>query len=173
MIVGHAHPQVIERIKEVMADGTSFGAPTALELILAEMVCAAVPSVEMVRMVNSGTEATMSAIRVARGHTGRDKIIKFDGCYHGHGDSLLVKAGSGVETLGLPDSPGVPEALAKLTKSLPYNDLAVVESTLASEGDSVACIILEPVVGNMGLIPPAPPVTLRGCAPCVTSMVLF
>ena len=156
MIVGHAHPQVIERIKEVMADGTSFGAPTALELIMAEMVCAAVPSVEMVRMVNSGTEATMSAIRVARGHTGRDKIIKFDGCYHGHGDSLLVKAGSGVETLGLPDSPGVPEALAKLTMSLPYNDLAVVESALATEGDSVACIILEPVIGNMGLIPPAP-----------------
>lgn len=154
MIVGHAHPKVIERLKEVMDNGTSFGAPTALEVEMAQMVIDAVPSIEMVRMVNSGTEATMSAIRVARGHTGRDKIIKFDGCYHGHGDSLLVKAGSGVETLGLPDSPGVPEPLARLTKSLPYNNLAAVETILADEGEFIACIILEPVIGNMGLIPP-------------------
>lgn len=156
MIVGHAHPQVLGRIREVMENGTSFGAPTELETEMAQMVVDAVPSVEMVRMVNSGTEATMSAIRVARGYTGRDKIIKLDGCYHGHGDSLLVQAGSGVETLGLPDSPGVPAALANLTVSIPFNDLEAVEAVMKKEGGDIACLILEPVVGNMGVLPPEP-----------------
>ncbi len=156
MIVGHAHPRVLEAIDRAMVNGTSFGAPTEPEIEMAELVVEAVPSVEMVRMVNSGTEATMSAIRVARGYTGKDLIIKFDGCYHGVSDSLLVAAGSGVETLGLPDSPGVPAALAELTMSLPYNNLDVVEQTLEKNRDKVACVILEPVVGNMGVLPPEP-----------------
>jgi len=156
MIVGHAHSRVLEAIDKVMAHGTSFGAPTELEIEMAELVVETVPSVEMVRMVNSGTEATMSAIRVARGYTGRDLVIKFDGCYHGAGDSLLVAAGSGMETLGLPDSPGVPAALAGLTMSLPYNNLEVVEQTLKKNSGLVACVILEPVVGNMGVLPPEP-----------------
>ncbi|VAX18782.1 Glutamate-1-semialdehyde 2,1-aminomutase, partial [hydrothermal vent metagenome] len=142
--------------KNAADGGSSFGAPTRLEVEMAELIIEAVPSVEMVRMVNSGSEATMSAIRVARGYTGRDKIIKFDGCYHGASDSLLVKAGSGVETLGLPDSPGVPSALANLTISLPFNDLAHVKKALIREGDNIACVILEPVVGNMGVLPPLP-----------------
>lgn len=154
MIAGHTHPRVIEAVRKAAENGTSFGAPTAIEVEMAQMVIDTVPSVEVVRMVNSGTEATMSAIRLARGYTGRDKIIKFDGCYHGHGDSLLVQAGSGVETLGLPDSPGVPKALAELTISLPFNDLSAVKQKLEAEGRDIACIILEPIVGNMGCLPP-------------------
>ncbi|VAX25750.1 Glutamate-1-semialdehyde 2,1-aminomutase [hydrothermal vent metagenome] len=156
MIAGHAHPKVVGAIKNATDNGTSFGAPTRLEVEMAELIIEAVPSVQMVRMVNSGSEATMSAIRVARGYTGRDKIIKFDGCYHGASDSLLVKAGSGVETLGLPDSPGVPSALASLTISLPFNDLDRVKKALTKQGDNIACVILEPVVGNMGVLPPEP-----------------
>ncbi len=156
MIVGHGHPQVTRALKKAIADGTSFGAPTELEITLAKMVKKAVPSIEMVRMVSSGTEATMSAIRAARGFTGRDKILKFDGCYHGHGDSLLVKAGSGVATFGLPDSPGVPKDLAKHTLTVAFNDLAAVREVCAKEGEQIACIIVEPVVGNMGCVPPLP-----------------
>ncbi|MDA8099085.1 MAG: aminotransferase class III-fold pyridoxal phosphate-dependent enzyme, partial [Nitrospiraceae bacterium] len=141
MIVGHGHPQVTRALKKAIADGTSFGAPTELEITLAKMVKKAVPSIEMVRMVSSGTEATMSAIRAARGFTGRDKILKFDGCYHGHGDSLLVKAGSGVATFGLPDSPGVPKDLAKHTLTVAFNDLAAVREVCAKEGEQIACII--------------------------------
>ncbi|MBI5815522.1 MAG: glutamate-1-semialdehyde 2,1-aminomutase [Nitrospinae bacterium] len=156
MIAGHAHPRVNAAIAAALADGTSFGAPTEREITLAEMVIAAMPSVDMVRMVNSGTEATLSAIRAARGFTGRDIIVKFDGCYHGHGDSLLTQAGSGVETLGLPDSPGVPKALAQLTKSLPFNDLDSLEKAFKADGDKIACVIIEPVVGNMGVLVPKP-----------------
>ena len=144
------------RGKKAIVNGTSFGAPTELEITLAKMVKKAVPSIELVRMVSSGTEATMSAIRVARGFTGRDKILKFDGCYHGHGDSLLVKAGSGVATFGLPDSPGVPADLAKLTMTVAFNDLAAVRDLCSREGERIACIIVEPVVGNMGCVPPLP-----------------
>lgn len=156
MIAGHANARILGALRKVMGDGTSFGAPTELEVEMAEMVIKAVPSVEMVRMVSSGTEAVMSALRLARGFTGRDKIIKFDGCYHGHGDSMLVQAGSGVETLGLPDSPGVPAALAGLTRSLPYNDITALEHAFKEEGDKIACVIVEPVIGNMGCIPPQP-----------------
>lgn len=156
MILGHAHPRVVEALREAVGRGTSYGAPTELEVEMARLVVEAVPSVEMVRMVNSGTEATMSAIRLARGYTNRDKIIKFAGCYHGHGDSLLVKAGSGATTLGVPDSQGVPPDLAKKTVPLPYNDLDVLEEYMAAEGEEIACIILEPVAGNMGVIPPRP-----------------
>ncbi len=156
MIVGHAHEEVIEAVIEAARNGTSFGAPTEKETELAEMVISAVPSIEMVRMVNSGTEATMSAIRVARGHTGRDLILKFEGCYHGHADSLLVKAGSGVETLGLPDSPGVPAPLANLTLTAPFNDISAVEQFFQKHPQEIACVILEPVVGNMGVLPPEP-----------------
>lgn len=154
MILGHRHPAVIEAISNVMDRGTSFGAPTDLEIILAEMVIDAVPSIEMVRMVNSGTEATMSAIRLARGVTGRDGIIKFDGCYHGHADSLLVEAGSGVATLGIAGSPGVPQSFIAHTLSLPYNDIECVQQIMAEKGREIACIIVEPVAGNMGLVPP-------------------
>jgi glutamate-1-semialdehyde 2,1-aminomutase len=156
MIAGHANPRILSALRKVMDGGTSFGAPTQLEIEMAEMVVKAVPSVEMVRMVSSGTEAVMSALRLARGFTGRDKVIKFDGCYHGHGDSMLVQAGSGVETLGLPDSPGVPAALASLTRSLPYNDIVALEHAFKEEGDKIACVIVEPVIGNMGCIPPQP-----------------
>ena len=155
MILGHRHPAVIQAISDVLSRGTSFGAPTDLEIRLAEMVVDAVPSVEMVRMVNSGTEATMSAIRLARGFTGRDTIIKFDGCYHGHADTLLVEAGSGVATLGIPGSPGVPKSFVEHTLSLPYNDSDCIREVMAKQGDKVACIIVEPVAGNMGLVPPA------------------
>jgi glutamate-1-semialdehyde 2,1-aminomutase len=155
MILGHRHPAVEQAIKDALERGTSFGAPTELEVELAQMVIDAVPSLEMVRMVNSGTEATMSAVRLARGFTGRDIIVKFDGCYHGHADTLLVDAGSGVATLGIPGSPGVPRAVVKNTLSLPYNDLDAVTSLMAEKGDQVACIIIEPVVGNMGLVKPA------------------
>jgi len=155
-ILGHAHPRVSAALKKAVANGTSFGAPTELEITLTKMVKKAVPSIEMVRMVSSGTEATMSAIRAARGFTGRDKILKFDGCYHGHGDSLLVKAGSGVATFGLPDSPGVPADLARLTLTVGYNDLAAVKEMAVREGQRIACIIVEPVAGNMGCVPPEP-----------------
>ncbi len=156
MILGHAHPRVTAALKKATASGTSFGAPTELEITLAKMVKKAFPSIDMVRMVSSGTEATMSAIRAARGHTGRDKILKFEGGYHGHGDSLLVKAGSGVATFGLPDSPGVPADLAKYTLTVAYNDLVAVQDMASREGEQIACIIVEPVAGNMGCVPPEP-----------------
>ncbi len=154
MILGHRHPAVIKAIASVLNRGTSFGAPTDLEIVLAEMVIDAVSSVDMVRMVNSGTEATMSAIRLARGVTGRDAIIKFDGCYHGHADTLLVEAGSGVATLGIPGSPGVPESFVAHTLSLPYNDIESVKKVMDEQGDKIACIIVEPIAGNMGLVRP-------------------
>ena len=154
MILGHRHSAVIKAIASVLNRGTSFGAPTDLEIVLAEMVIDAVSSVDMVRMVNSGTEATMSAIRLARGVTGRDAIIKFDGCYHGHADTLLVEAGSGVATLGIPGSPGVPESFVAHTLSLPYNDIESVKKVMDEQGDKIACIIVEPVAGNMGLVRP-------------------
>ncbi len=156
MILGHCHPKVVEAIQYTAATGASFGAPTELEIELAEMVCAAYPNIEKVRMVSSGTEATMSAIRLARGYTGRDKILKFDGCYHGHADSLLVKAGSGLATFGVPTSPGVPADFAKYTLTATYNDLAEVKQMVAANQDEIACIILEPIAGNMGCVPPAP-----------------
>ena len=156
MILGHRHPEVIAAIEKVLARGTSFGAPTDLEVELANMVIGAVPSVEMVRMVNSGTEATMSAVRLARGVTGRDLVVKFDGCYHGHGDTFLVQAGSGVATLGIPGSPGVPEACVKNTLSLPYNDIERLNEVFSEKGETIAAVIVEPVAGNMGLVPPAP-----------------
>ena len=154
MILGHAHPQVVAAVQEAAASGCSFGAPTELEVQLAQRIVDAFPAMEMVRMVNSGTEATMSAIRLARGYTGRDRIIKFSGCYHGHGDSLLVKAGSGAMTFGVPDSPGVPADLAKHTLTLPFNDLDAVRQALEQHAGQIACVILEPAVGNMGLVKP-------------------
>ncbi|MCP1626660.1 glutamate-1-semialdehyde 2,1-aminomutase [Pseudomonas nitroreducens] len=156
MILGHSHPDVLDAVRKQLDHGLSYGAPTALEVEMADLVCSLVPSMDMVRMVSSGTEATMSAIRLARGYTGRDSIIKFEGCYHGHSDSLLVKAGSGALTFGVPNSPGVPAAFAKHTLTLPYNDIAAVEKTLAEVGKDVACIIVEPVAGNMNCVPPAP-----------------
>ena len=156
MILGHSHPDVLDAVRRQLEHGLSYGAPTELETRMAERVCAIVPSMEMVRMVSSGTEATMSAIRLARGFTGRDSIIKFEGCYHGHSDSLLVKAGSGALTLGVPSSPGVPAAFAKHTLTLPFNDIAAVEQMLSEVGEEVACIIVEPVAGNMNCVPPAP-----------------
>ncbi len=153
MILGHSHPAVINAVEDVLKRGTSFGAPVDLEVELAEMIVKAVPAVEMVRMVNSGTEATMSAIRVARGFTGRDKIIKFDGCYHGHADSFLVAAGSGVATLDIAGSPGVPDSVIQHTMSLPYNDIETFISVMDKSGDEIACVIVEPVAGNMGLVP--------------------
>jgi glutamate-1-semialdehyde 2,1-aminomutase len=154
LILGHAYPSVAEALKAAVDRGTSYGAPTALETELAELVIEAMPSVEMVRFVNSGTEATMTALRLARAYTGRDKIIKFEGCYHGHADMLLVQAGSGVATLGLPDSPGVPRGATGDTLTAPYNDLATVESLFAEYGDQIAAVIIEPVAGNMGVVPP-------------------
>ena len=156
MILGHNHPDVIAAVRDQALAGLSFGAPTELETRLARLVREMVPSMELLRMVNSGTEATMSAIRLARGFTGRDRIIKFEGCYHGHSDALLVKAGSGALTLGVPNSPGVPGPLAELTITLTYNDLAEVEQTFKALGDEIACVIIEPVAGNMNCVPPVP-----------------
>ncbi|MEH7379769.1 glutamate-1-semialdehyde 2,1-aminomutase [Bacillus sp. JJ1533] len=156
LIHGHADDQVVEALKKVTEWGTSFGAPTLSENKLAKLVIERVPSIEIVRMVNSGTEATMSALRLARGYTGRNKILKFEGCYHGHGDSLLIKAGSGVATLGLPDSPGVPEGIAKNTITVPYNDLEAVKYAFEQFGEDIAGVIVEPVAGNMGVVPPQP-----------------
>ncbi|MGE8362916.1 glutamate-1-semialdehyde 2,1-aminomutase [Pseudomonas sp.] len=156
MILGHSHPDVLEAVRNQLQHGLSYGAPTAMETEMANLVCSLVPSIEMVRMVSSGTEATMSAIRLARGYTGRDSIIKFEGCYHGHSDSLLVKAGSGALTQGVPSSAGVPAAFAKHTLTLPFNDIAAVEQMLSEVGSEVACIIVEPVAGNMNCVPPAP-----------------
>ena len=155
LLLGHRHPDVLEALEDAMARGTSFGAPTEREIELAEAIRDAVPSMEMVRLVNSGTEATMSAIRLARGFTGRDLTVKFEGCYHGHVDSLLVKAGSGVATLGLPDTAGVPKSFADTTIALPFNSAAAVERAFAEHGDRIASVIVEPVVGNMGCVPPA------------------
>jgi glutamate-1-semialdehyde 2,1-aminomutase len=156
MLLGHAHPDVIATVTAQLQKGLSFGAPTAIETQLAEKICAIMPGMDMVRMVNSGTEATMSAIRLARGFTGRDKIVKFEGCYHGHSDSLLIKAGSGALTMGVPSSPGVPAALAEHTMTLTYNDIAGVEAAFAEFGEQIACIIVEPVAGNMNCVPPIP-----------------
>jgi glutamate-1-semialdehyde 2,1-aminomutase len=156
MIFGHAHPRIVEAISKQAQLGTSFGAPTEMETELAKRVVAAVPSVESVRLVSSGTEATLSALRLARGFTGRDKIVKFEGCYHGHGDSLLVKAGSGVLSLGLPDCPGIVADLAKNTLNVPYNDTQAVEELFGKMGKEIACLIVEPVGGNMGVVPPQP-----------------
>lgn len=156
LILGHANPEIIAAVESALTRGTSYGAPTELEVEMAKAVVAAVPSIEEVRMVSSGTEAVMSAIRLARGYTGRSKIVKFEGCYHGHSDSMLVKAGSGVTTLGLPDSPGVTEGAAKDTLNLPYNDLPAVEQAMAEEGKRIAAVIVEPVAGNMGVVPPLP-----------------
>ncbi|AEF55607.1 glutamate-1-semialdehyde 2,1-aminomutase [Marinomonas posidonica] len=154
MILGHSHPDVLAAVRQQLDYGLSFGAPTEVEITMAEKVCELVPSMDMVRMVNSGTEATMSAIRLSRGYTGRDKIVKFEGCYHGHSDSLLVKAGSGALTLGVPNSPGVPADLAKHTITLQYNDIEGVKQCFSEIGADVACIIVEPVAGNMNCIPP-------------------
>ena len=155
LILGHANDQIVNAIKQVANFGTSFGAPTELEIEMAKAVVDAVPSIEMVRFVNSGTEATMSAIRLARGYTGRKKIVKFDGCYHGHADSLLVSAGSGVATLGIPGTPGIPEELAQLTIVLPYNNIDAVKETFEKYGEEIACVIIEPIAGNMGVVAPS------------------
>jgi len=156
LILGHRHPDVLEALRRCLENGTSFGAPTELETVLAKMIVDAVPSIEMVRLVNSGTEAAMSALRLARGHTGRDKIVKFAGCYHGHADFLLIKAGSGALTTGVPTSPGVPAGTAKDTIVAPYNDLDILSSIFEREGRNIAAVIVEPVAGNMGVVPPAP-----------------
>jgi glutamate-1-semialdehyde 2,1-aminomutase len=156
MILGHGHPAVIEAVVAAVRNGLSFGAPCVLETRIARKICELVPSIERVRMVSSGTEATMSAIRLARGHTGRDKIIKFEGCYHGHSDSLLIKAGSGALTLGVPSSPGVPAGLAEHTITLEYNDADAVRAAFAEIGADVACVIVEPIAGNMNMVPPEP-----------------
>jgi glutamate-1-semialdehyde 2,1-aminomutase len=155
-ILGHAHPAVVRAVQESAVHGLSFGAPTELEIVMAETLCRRLPSLELVRLVSSGTEATMSALRLARGYTGRGKIIKFEGCYHGHGDSLLVKAGSGALTFGQPSSAGVPPEIAQLTIVVPYNDLAAVEAVFAAEAGEIAAIIVEPIAGNMNLIMPRP-----------------
>lgn len=156
LILGHAHPSVVEAISAAAANGSSYGAPTEGEVRLAELICSRVPGVERVRLVSSGTEATMSVLRVARGFTGRDAIVKLEGCYHGHADYLLSKAGSGVATFGLPDSPGVPADFAKHTLTVAYNDTGALEALFAARGPEIAALILEPVVGNMGLVPPEP-----------------
>jgi glutamate-1-semialdehyde 2,1-aminomutase len=156
MILGHAHPEVEAAVRDALQGSPSFGAPTAREVEMAELICDIVPSIERVRMVNSGTEATMSAVRVARGYTGRDKIIKIEGCYHGHGDSFLIAAGSGAMTMGTPDSPGVTKGTAQDTIIVPFNSLPAIETAIASNRDQVAAIIVEPVVGNMGCVAPLP-----------------
>ena len=175
LILGHAHPGVIDRVREVMADGLSFGAPTPLETLLAKKICSHIPAIERLRMVNSGTEAAMSAIRLARGFTGRDKIIKFEGCYHGHADALLVKAGSGVLTLGIPTSPGVPADTAKHTITLTFNDCEQVAEVFATAGEQIAAVIVEPVAGNMNCIPGSQRFldTLRACCEQHGSVLIF
>jgi len=175
MILGHAHDEVIEAVREAALRGLSFGAPTEMETTMADMICEIVPSMDMVRMTSSGTEATMSAIRLARGFTSRDKIVKFEGCYHGHSDSLLVKAGSGALTLGEPSSPGVPAALAEHTITLNYNDADQVRETFSQIGDQIACIIVEPVAGNMNCIPPVEGFleTLRAVCDEYKSVLIF
>ncbi len=175
MILGHAHPEVLAAVEEAARRGLSFGAPTEIETRMADKVCELVPSIDLVRMVSSGTEATMSAIRLARGFTGRDHIVKFEGCYHGHSDSLLVKAGSGALTLGEPSSPGVPAALAELTLTLRYNDAEQVRQVFAEMGERIACIIVEPVAGNMNCIPPLPGFleTLREVCDQYGSVLIF
>ncbi len=175
MIVGHAHKEVIEAVRQTALKGLSFGAPTEIETAMAEKLCELLPSLDLVRMVNSGTEATMSAIRLARGYTGKNKIIKFEGCYHGHSDSLLVKAGSGALTLGEPSSPGVPGSLAELTLTLKYNDTDLVRRTFAQLGAEIACVIVEPVAGNMNCIPPTPGFleTLREACDSAGSVLIF
>jgi len=175
MICGHAHPEVVAAVSATAAKGLSFGAPCALEVELAQRICDIMPNIDLVRVTCSGTEATMSAIRLARGFTGRDKIIKFEGCYHGHSDSLLIKAGSGALTLGVPSSPGVPAVLAEHTVTLAYNDSDQVRQAFAEIGDQVACIIVEPVVGNMNCVPPADGFlqTLRDCCDASGSLLIF
>ena len=175
MIAGHAHPQVVQAVTDAAANGLGFGAPTAIETEMADTVCALMPALEQVRMVNSGTEATMSAIRLARGFTGRDTIVKFEGCYHGHADSLLVKAGSGALTLGVPTSPGVPADLAAHTLTLDFNDAEQVEAAFAEHGDSIAALIVEPVAGNMNCVPPLPGFlqALRRCCDTYGSLLIF
>ena len=154
MVAGHSHPHILTAVQQAVQQGLSFGAPSPLEVVMAERMCSLIPSLDMVRMVNSGTEATMSAIRLARAATGRDAVVKFEGCYHGHGDSFLVKAGSGALTLGVPNSPGVPEVLADLTLTLPFNDLEAMEMLMRGRGGQIAAVIVEPVAGNMNCIPP-------------------
>ena len=173
MLLGHGNETVLQAIREQLEKAMTFGTPTELEIQLADKICSIVPGMELIRMVNSGTEATMSAIRLARGYTGRDKIIKFEGCYHGHSDSLLVKAGSGALTLGVPSSPGVPAGLADHTITLNYNDIDQVKQVFAEIGEQVACIIVEPVVGNMNCVPPIPGFleALREC--CTASGALL
>jgi len=156
LILGHSHPQVMKVVKKAVERGTSFGSPTELEAVLAKMLCAAMPSMEMVRFVNSGTEATMSAIRLARAATGRDKVVKFAGCYHGHSDGLLAKAGSGMATLGIPNCPGVPTSFTSQTLVVPYNDRGALDRLFADLGEEIAAIIVEPIVANMGVVPPQP-----------------
>ncbi|MBW1615428.1 MAG: glutamate-1-semialdehyde 2,1-aminomutase [Deltaproteobacteria bacterium] len=175
MILGYNHPQVIKEIEKVLQRGTSFGAPCDLEVTLAEIIANGVASIDKIRMVNSGTEATMSAIRLARGYTKRDAIIKFDGCYHGHADSLLVEAGSGVATLSIPGSPGVPQSFAAHTISLPYNDIKAFQETMIKQGDKIAAVIVEPVAGNMGLVKPIPEFleTLREYTAKAGSVLIF
>lgn len=175
MILGHAHPDVIRAVQERAAFGLSFGAPTQIETKLAQRVCELLPSIQLVRMVSSGTEATMSAIRLARGFTGRDKIVKFEGCYHGHSDSLLVKAGSGALTFGVPTSPGVPKELAAQTLTLAYNDIAQVQQLFSDIGQQIACIIVEPIAGNMNCVPPVPGFleTLRSVCDQHGSVLIF
>ena len=175
MILGHAHPVVIAAVRKQLDNGLGYGAPTELETIMAKKVCSLVPSIDKVRMVNSGTEATMSAIRLARGFTGRDKIIKFEGCYHGHSDALLVKAGSGALTLGVPSSAGVPAGAANDTITLTYNDSAQIKQVFAQMGEQIAAIIVEPVAGNMNCVPPVPGFleTLRECCDQHSSVLIF
>ncbi len=175
MIVGHSHPAVIAAVTETARHGLSFGAPCILETEIAEKICSLMPSIEKVRMVSSGTEATMSAIRLARGHTKRDKIIKFEGCYHGHSDSLLIKAGSGALTLGVPSSPGVPAGLAEHTITLPYNDIDALKTVFAEVGKQIACVIVEPIAGNMNMVPPLPGFheTLRELCTASGTLLIF
>ena len=175
MIAGHAHPEVVRAVQDAAAKGLGFGAPTTIETEMADTICTLMPSLEQVRMVNSGTEATMSAIRLARGFTGRDAIVKFEGCYHGHADSLLVKAGSGALTLGVPTSPGVPADLAALTLALNFNDAGQVVAAFAEHGDKIAAVIVEPVAGNMNCVPPRPGFlqALRHCCDTHASLLIF